>query len=540
VDIVTVERLDHLGIIAGVIKDLRLIEMIDARLGLDDQEDITTGEAVAGMILNGLGFSDRPMSLTPQFFANRPVALLFRDGVSAEHFNRFKLGRSLDKTCSYGCDTLFSEVAMAVCQQEGIALQFTSLDTTSFSLTGAYVPETDTQAIAITYGYSKDHRPDLKQAVLELMVAQDGGVPFLSQSWDGNASDTMIFKERCAALITQFAASETPRYLIADAKLYTEAHAPNLARLPFITRIPETLTVTQQVIEQAWAWGEWQPLNETVRYQRVELCHYGMAQRWLVVSSQDAWQRAAQTLAKAQAKEAEQVQKQLFHLQAQRFPSETTARAALGTIAQRWRYHQTAQVALTPHIQYARKGRPTPQTPQKAIQWQIHASVMPDAAKLTRQQQRKACFVLGTTIPATALTDGEVVAGYKGQSAVERGFRFLKDPVFFVSSLFIKKPSRLQGLLMVMTLALLVYSVAQRRMRHQLARQHATLPNQIGQPGSRPTLRWVFQLLEGINRVTFAVQEHVQIVIEGLTDLRRKILQLFGQKVCQIYQISSG
>jgi transposase len=540
VDIVTVERLDHLGIIAGVIKDLRLIEMIDARLGLNDQEDITTGEAVVGMILNGLGFSDRPMSLTPQFFANRPVALLFRDGVSAEHFNRFKLGRSLDKTFSYGCDTLFSEVAMAVCQQEGIALQFSSLDTTSFSLTGAYVPETETQAIAITYGYSKDHRPDLKQAVLELMVAQDGGVPFLSQSWDGNASDTVVFKERCEALITQFAASEPPRYLIADAKLYTAANAPNLARLPFITRIPETLTITQQVIEQAWAWGEWQPLNETVRYQRVELCHYGMAQRWLVVSSQDAWQRAAQTLAKAQAKEAEQVQKQLFHLQAQRFPSETTARAALETIAQRWRYHQIAQVALTPHSQYARKGRPTPQTPQKALQWQIHASVMPDSAKLTRQQQRKACFVLGTTIPATALTDGEVVAGYKGQSTVERGFRFLKDPVFFVSSLFVKKPSRLQGLLRVMTLALLVYSVAQRRMRHQLAQHHDTLPNQIGQPGSRPTLRWVFQLLEGINRVTISVQGHVTIVMEGLTTLRRKILQLFGQKVCQIYQISPG
>ena len=539
-DVVTVERLDHVGIIAGVIKDMGLLEMLDARLGLDDQEDITTGEAIAGMILNGLGFSDRPMSLTPQFFANKPVVLLFRAGVSAEHFNRCKLGRSLDKTFSDGCDTLFSEVALAVCQQEGIAQTFTCLDTTRFALTGAYVPETDTQAMAITYGYSKDHRPDLKQAVLELMVAQDGGVPLMSQSWDGNASDTVVFKERCEALLMQFAASETPRYLLADAKLYTEANAPNLARLPFITRIPETLTVTQQVIEQAWAWGEWQPLKETVKYQRVALGHYGMAQRWLVVSSQDAWQRAAQTLAKARAKESAQVQKQLFHLQAQRFPSETDARAALETIAQRWRYPQIAQVSLTPHRQYARKGRPTKQTLQRALQWQIHASVLPAPAKLTRQQQRKACFVLGTTIPATALTDAEVVAGYKGQSAVERGFRFLKDPVFFVSSLFVKKPSRLQGLLMGMTLALLVYSVAHCRMRHQLARQHDTLPNQIGQPGFRPTLRWVFQLLEGINRVTLSVQGHVTIVMEGLSALRRKILQLFGQTVCQIYQISPG
>ena len=539
-DVVTVERLDHLGIIAGVIQDLGIIEMIDARIMPDDQEDITTGEAVAGMILNGLGFSDRPMSLTPQFFANKPIALLFRAGVTAEHFNRFKLGRSLDKVFTYGCDTLFSEVALAVCQQEGIALTFNCLDTTSFALTGAYVPETDTQAIAITHGYSKDHRPDLKQAVLELMVSQDGGVPFLSQSWDGDASDTVVFKERCEALIAQFAASESPRYLIADAKLYTEANAPNLARLPFITRIPETLKVTQQLIAQAWAWGEWQPLNETVRYQRVELCHYGLAQRWLVVSSQDAWQRAEQTLAKAQGKEAEQVQTQLFHLQAHRFPSETEAQRALDMLAQRWRYHQVTQVSLTPHIQYARKGRPTPETPIKAIQWQIHASVETDAATIAHQQRRKACFVLGTTVPDTALTDAEVIAGYKGQSAVERGFRFLKDPVFFVSSLFVKKPSRIQGLLMVMTLALFVSTVAQRRMRHQLARQHDTLPNQIGQPTSRPTLRWIFQLLEGINRVTFSMAGHVTIVIEGLTALRRKILQLFGQKVCQIYQISSG
>jgi len=388
--------------------------MIDARIVPDDQEDITTGEAVAGMILNGLGFSDRPLSLTPQCFANKPGALLFRDGVSAEHCNRFKLGRSLDKVHSYGCDVLCSEVALAVCKQEGSALRFNSLDTTSFALTGAYVPETDTQAMAITHGYAKDHRPDVKPVVWALMVSQDGGVPFLSQSWDGNASDTVVFKERCEALIAPCEASETPRYVSADAKLSTEAHAPNLARLPFMTRIPETLKVTQQVIEQAWAWGAWQPLDATVRSQRVELCHDGMAPRWLVVSSPDAWQRAAQTLAKAQAKESAQGQKQRFPLQAQRFPSEPEARAALETIAQRWRSHQGAPGSLTPHSQYARTGRPTPEAPIKAIQWHIHANVVPDPTTITHQQQRKACFVLGPTIADTALTDAEVIAGSKG------------------------------------------------------------------------------------------------------------------------------
>jgi transposase len=81
------------------------------------------------------------------------------------------------------------------------------------------------------------------------------------------------------------------------------------------------------------------------------------------------------------------------------------------------------------------------------------------------QKQVKACFVLGTNIAASELSDVEVIAAYKGQAQVEGGFRFLKDPLFFVSSLFVKKPNRIEGLLMVMTLALLVYSVAQRRLR---------------------------------------------------------------------------
>ena len=104
---------------------------------------------------------------------------------------------------------------------------------------------------------------------------------------------------------------------------------------------------------------------------------------------------------------------------------------------------------------------------------------------------------------------------------MERGFRLLKAPVFLVSSLCVKKPSRLQGLVMVMTLALCGYTVAQRRMRHQLARHHDTRPHQSGQPTSHPTLRWLFQLFEGIKRVPCAMAGHVTIGIEGLTALRR-------------------
>ena len=104
----------------------------------------------------------------------------------------------------------------------------------------------------------------------------------------------------------------------------------------------------------------------------------------------------------------------------------------------------------------------------------------------------------------------------------------------------VSSPNQTEPVPMVMTLALLVYSVAQRRMRNRLETQGETLPNQIGQPTATPTLRWVFQLLDGIHRVTVYAHGQIKTFIDSLTDLRKKILQLFGQTVCQIYQISSA
>ena len=89
-----------------------------------------------------------------------------------------------------------------------------------------------------------------------------------------------------------------------------------------------------------------------------------------------------------------------------------------------------------------------------------------------------------------------------------------------------------------MSLALLVYSVAQRILRKQLEIQNETIPNQINQPTSRPTLRWIFQLLDGINIVQVNLPGQLHLSIEGINQLRRKILMLFGKQVQQIYQIS--
>jgi transposase len=232
-----------------------------------------------------------------------------------------------------------------------------------------------------------------------------------------------------------------------------------------VTRIPNTLGVVSQVIRQALTWDTWHPVADHIRYQRLELCHAGMAQRWLVVYSQAAFERAAATLKKAQQRETEAVEKPLFHLQAPRFKTPEGAQEALAALAKRWTYHQVESSNVIEHKHYAGKGRPRPRTPLKAIAWQIQTHVRSDDDTIEHHKHVKACFVLGTNIDVSELSDAEVIAAYKGQAHVEGGFRLLKDPLFFVSSLFLKKPHRIEGLLMVMTLALLVYSMAQRRLR---------------------------------------------------------------------------
>ena len=71
---IKIKRIDHHGIVAGVINDLKIGPLLDQYLPQDDQQEITPGEAVKGMIMNGLGFANRPISLSPQFFTNLGMA----------------------------------------------------------------------------------------------------------------------------------------------------------------------------------------------------------------------------------------------------------------------------------------------------------------------------------------------------------------------------------------------------------------------------------------------------------------------------------
>jgi hypothetical protein len=124
---------------------------------------------------------------------------------------------------------------------------------------------------------------------------------------------TQIFRERAAALLATLQISPTPRYLVADSKRDHEDNAANRSQFGFITRRPNTLTLVVQVIPQALTGDTWPRLEETTGDQRLEVCQYGMAQRWLVVSSQAALERAAAAVSNACRRESAAIDKQRFH-----------------------------------------------------------------------------------------------------------------------------------------------------------------------------------------------------------------------------------
>jgi transposase len=190
---------------------------------------------------------------------------------------------------------------------------------------------------------------------------------------------------------------------------------------------------------------------------------------------------------------------------------------------------------------YARPGRPTPDS-EVITEWVIEASIAQDKAVIEQRRKPLGKYIIATNIiDAERLSPEALLSLYKAQNtSVERGFRFLKDPMFFAHSLFLKKPTRIMALLMVMGLSLLIYALAEHHLREQLTAQDQTIPDQKGKPTQRPTLRRVFQMFEGIHVLTITAGDQRKRMVTNVTDLHLQIATLLGHRVLKFYVFEDG
>jgi len=206
-----------------------------------------------------------------------------------------------------------------------------------------------------------------------------------------------------------------------------------------------------------------------------------------------------------------------------------------------WKFHQ-AQAQLHPLLQFPHAGRSTAQNKKEVTGYLLQGEVQVNETALETAKHSLGRFIIATNdLDANRLSPQAMLENYKDQGvSVERGFRFLKDPMFFAHSLFLKKPERLMALLMVMGLSLLIYSLAERKLRYALREKKATVPDQRRKPTQTPTIRWVFQLFEGLD--VLLVRQNGQVILHQLLNLnpvQRQIIFLLGPVVQNCYLFSS-
>lgn len=533
------QRIDHLGIVAGICNEIGLIETIDQQVGASEQK-VGCGQGVQAMVLNALGFSSRALYLMPDYLHNKPVDLLIDLGLSAEDFNDDSLGRSLDRLYAAGVTEVFAKVATRALQLYQIEHRFVHLDSSSFHLHGQYaVEEPDKEVITITEGYSRDHRPDLKQVVVQLITSQRSALPIWLEVLSGNSSDKETFASSVEAYSKQLGESEKP-YFVMDSAGYAADNLKTLKEICWLMRVPETLAEAKRLVRETektamleLALGYWG--------KEVEITYGDIPQRWLVVFSQAAYDREVQTLTRQEGKEFITAEKQWHKLCGQTFNCQADAQRAADQFNQGWKFHQ-AHAEIVPITQYARRGRPAAEDQPLVIGYGLQGNIISDPERVERAKHNLGKFVIATNErDPQQLSSAQMLANYTDQgSSVERGFRFLKDPLFFADSLFLKKPERIMALMMIMGLALLIYALAERQLRLLLAKTDKTIPDQKGKPTQTPTIRWVFQMFEGIDVLSIWVDnQRTARQVLNLSQVHQQIIRLFGPRVQQCYLLGS-
>jgi Transposase len=521
--------------------ELEIGKRIDEHIAQDfEQRKVSVGQAVKAMVINGLGFVRQSLYLTPQFFETRPTERLIGEGIEPEHLHDDTLGGALDSLYEYGVTELFRDVSAHAIDQLGLTSRFAHLDATSFSFHGEYEsgeePEDEEEpedgVINVRKGYSRDHRPDLNQVVLDLMVEHQAGIPTLMEPLSGNASDQGSFPELIDRHISHLQRAHGFDYVVADSALYSADHIQDLDEMgtKFITRVPGSISEAKQAVAEADV-EAMDPLVEGYRGEVLRSGYGDVEQRWLLVWSEEAEQRAIDQAAKQLQREHAEEKKAFSDLKEQEFACREDAEKALSAFEEDLTASTLSEgrILRAAHFTMNSDGTPVKTGEESYL---LQGQLVPSEARENELVKKKSLFIVATNeLDEQKLSDEELLEGYKGQHSVERGFRFMKNPELLADPLYLQEEERIMALLMVMTLCLLVYSALQWRIRQGLKEKGQSYPDQKGNPTQHPTARWVFQSFDGIHVLHVGQQR----VVLNMKERHRTVVSVLGPNYERLY-----
>jgi transposase len=510
-------------------RECGLCDVVDAFCEWDeDQVLLPPSYRLTALIMNFLT-EGQPMYRLSDFFSNTDTENLFGDGVTPENLNDDAMARFLDMLAETDLPTLLGSMIAEAIAREGVATDVVHADTTSKSVQGLYEDEDDEYDLSITQGYSRDGNRHLNQFQIGLAVNREG-VPVLGDILDGNTSDTTWNTELIGELRQRLAADEPPVY-VADSAVMCEESLDEAATegISIISRLPRTYSAVDALIDRAWQVNDWTDLGKFVNDEddedaasyQIQTFQQTISEhdlRCIVVHSSTLDGRTNRRIDNDLNGTKEDIDEAVGRLTDRSFACEPDACEAWET----WLddhddpcFELEAEIVETEQKKSRDKpGRPPNDWEPYETVYKIAASVQRDAAAIAHRKKRASCFVVATSLEDAEEWPGEdVLREYKEQQAVERRFPVVKDPKR-VGPVFLDRPDRVEALGYVLLMALLVYSLIERRAR--VALMDADEPMQLsGGPTSyRPTGRRVLERFENMRVVRIEGQRDLPSNVE--------------------------
>lgn len=505
-DALTITDVGHLPIVKHFAKKIQLVETIDTMV--QNQMQVSAGMTVLAMVLDTLS-GRNPLYRLQSFFEDKDTELLLGEAVDPGAFADHNVSRVLDSLYDTGTGRLFSQIAQNAVGAFALDTACAHYDTTSISVFGDY--DWPDPPFHITYGHSKDKRPDLKQFLVE-MFCVERDVPIIGATRDGNASDKRLNNELLGGISRHMARHgiDPGAFIyVADSALITR---DNLMRaednnIHFLSRLPATFNECARAIDQAVAadddqWTDVGALAKTpatakhpaARYRVLEttVTLYGIDYRAIVVHSSAHDKRRHKRIERLLEQKRSQLAATVKEATGGEFFCRADALQAADQLAAHARdsYHRI-QTEVVEQPKFGR-GRPVQgrQRTPVGYRYQIKARILPDDEAIAPLKLGAGCFVLLSNVPplfqGRQWSAADLLAEYKQQSGIEKNFGFLKDPLI-VNSIFLKKNERIEVLGLVLLISLLIWRLMERSMRQHIEEQNRTITGWDKRQTTRPT-----------------------------------------------------
>ena len=498
-------KVKHLPIVKAYADRLGLVKLINELV--PSEMSLEPGFYFLGMVLDTLS-GRNPLYRLEEFFEDQDTELLLGKKVDAKRFNDINVGRFIDQVFGVGAVKIFKVISVRAVSEFGLNCRHVHFDTTSRSVYGEYEPYGN-DPFEITYGHSKDHRPDLKQFLIS-MLCVDRNVPVFGKIEDGNASDKSLNNDVLSEISKYMAVhglGSGAFIYVADSAAVTKKNLEAMGKdILFISRLPANYKECGRVIKDAVSKDAWEDIGviaETKPTQKrpaayyksyeTEVTLYDESYRAVVIHSSAHDKRRQKRIERELAKEKKVITEKCNAVVRFEYFCREDAEAAANRLSKESCSYYEISTRVEEKPLYGR-GRPRKDgfREVKEMRYLVSAKVSENQDAVSTFRKEAGCFVMLTNVPRETQEEEmgydskAILKTYKEQYGIEQDFGFLKDPVI-VNSVFLKKPERIEVLGLILLTSLLIWRLMERSMRQYVEQTGEKLPGWKYKPTDRPT-----------------------------------------------------